>query len=119
MKLEIKRKIINFFQAIKLKILKEKRIFVGMVGVDSGRIIIVDPSYRNEITEKMSYEEFGTKNYHQFKFKNNDIPLAIGVHAGFGDGMYAVYVHVKDIQNVVVPVVIKAEIIFIGDEYNE
>ena len=97
-----------------------KRKVIGQVGVDSGSILISDPSYINDhfsiegddiyniYPERDRYRQISTK-----ATKNTiKIPIAMKLQTGYGDGMYPVTAHYNRDGRIA-----KVEITF--DEYFE
>ena len=94
-----------------------KKKIIGQVGVDSGSILISDPSYINDhfsiegddiYPDKDRYRQISTK-----KTKNTiKIPIAMTLNTGWGDGVYPVTAHYNKDGRIA-----KVEIVF--DEYFE
>jgi hypothetical protein len=88
----------------------EKWKKIGVVGVDSGQLMICDPCY---IGSEWKEEKYGKKVKHDFSYngicqktiKNNTAQInyhngnpgiAVAFQSGFGDGCYEVYAKEKD-----------------------
>ena len=76
---------------------------LGVVGVDSGQLILMDPSYIQDIVEADSgafYEEVcrvtGAEQGGQLKYAHGDDGLAVAFTSGFGDGTYEVWAYYVD-----------------------
>lgn len=83
---------------------KTKWLELGVVGVDSGQLLIVDPCYLNEHKQVSSYEGilktrgFPDKmNYAvQLKYDLGHDGLGVVFNSGLGDGVYKVYGKMKN-----------------------
>lgn len=81
-----------------------KWIELGVVGVDSGQLLIIDPCYFNEHKLVSSYEEIlkargfpDKRNYaDQLKYDLGHDGLGVVFDSGIGDGIYKVYGKLKD-----------------------
>ena len=97
-----------------------KKKIIGQVGVDSGSLLISDPSYINDhfsIEGDDIYDIYPDKDRHRQistkKTKNTiKIPIAMTVQTGWGDGVYPVTAHYHTDGRIA-----KVEIVF--DEYFE
>ena len=97
-----------------------KKKIIGQVGVDSGSILISDPSYINDhfsIEGDDIYDIYPDKDRHRQistkKTKNTiKIPIAMTVQTGWGDGVYPVTAHYNKDGRIA-----QVEIVF--DEYFE
>jgi hypothetical protein len=75
-----------------------KKEIIGQIGVDSGSILISDPSYINDcfsIQGEDIYKIYPEKKRHlqiNTKATNNTmkIPIAVTLRTGYGDGVYPV-----------------------------
>ena len=69
-----------------------KYVKLGVVGVDSGQLIVCDPCYISEdsIKDVLSYDTIcSTK--HQLNYRLGHAGLGVVFSSGFGDGIYGVY----------------------------
>ena len=97
-----------------------KRKIIGQVGVDSGSILISDPSYINDafsIQGDDIYDIYPDKQRHRQistrKTKNTiRVLIAMTLQTGYGDGVYPVTAHYNKDGRIA-----KVEIVF--DEYFE
>lgn len=79
-----------------------KWIKIGMVGVDSGRLVIIDPCYRKmlpEIEEDGIIWKSGIAPMIQYHFPKGHPGLGVSFSTGLGDGIYDVYGKVKKLKN--------------------
>lgn len=98
-----------------------ERILVGRIGVDTGRIILCDPSYIPEqhlvervhgrtpeqlraISEAQTRDDAAALNladylFYQIPFLAGREGAAVVVYSGLGDGFYPVYATVMEIEN--------------------
>jgi len=78
-----------------------KKMIIGQVGVDSGSILISDPSYINDafsIEGDDIYDIYPDKDRHRqisTRASKNTIriPIAMTLQTGWGDGVYPVTAH--------------------------
>ncbi len=67
---------------------------IGMVGVDSGTLMLIDPCYATDFTNK-DYEEFVVDKCNekvvQVPFRKGHTGRAVLFHSGIGDGCYDVF----------------------------
>jgi len=78
-----------------------KKMIIGQVGVDSGSILISDPSYINDafsIEGDDIYDIYPDQDRHRQistkETKNTTrIPIAMTLQTGYGDGVYPVTAH--------------------------
>jgi hypothetical protein len=82
----------------------DRRVQLGVVGVDSGTLIVVDPSYIESEWESADGEGktneaidvalsgFGG----QLNYRVGHPGLAVAFPSGFGDGMYEVWATIRD-----------------------
>lgn len=97
-----------------------KKMIIGQVGVDSGSLLISDPSYINDafsIQGDDIYDIYPDKDrYRQISTKATKntikIPIAMTLQTGYGDGVYPVTAHYNRDGRIA-----KVEITF--DEYFE
>lgn len=74
---------------------------IGVVGVDSGTLIVLDPCYMEEnfetwdegLCDKVIALTDNEKQAGQFNFKKGHAGLAVVFNSGMGDGLYPVYAH--------------------------
>ena len=110
--------------------MKEERIKLGVVGVDSGQLLISDPCYidsqwqNEEFDEKKVKSNFSynacckktlKENGGQLNFQLGHPGVGVVFSSGFGDGVYEVYATVKDYGNQGGKRISKVEIILIED----
>ena len=96
-----------------------RRIKLGVVGVDSGALVIVDPcNLESEWTRgsadqaiAMAIAGFGG----QLNYKMGHPGLAVAFRSGFGDGTYEVWATIRDCGKWGERVA-KVEVIFISDD---
>lgn len=91
---------------------KEGWYHIGMVGVDSGQLMICDPCYIDSEWKNEDFEGFDEKPKHNFSYaaackashsgtnqlnyKRGHEGVAVVSTTGFGDGEYPVYAFYKD-----------------------
>jgi len=89
---------------------KIEKIKIGVCGVDSGQLLVIDPCYIDSEWKKGDNpeEDFGGGTYAecckktiegkfgQLKFKRGHDGLGCVFSTGFGDGLYPVYAYIKD-----------------------
>ena len=84
-----------------------EEVKIGVVGVDSGQLMICDPCYlseyentayspENEDPSKFTYDTVcrktvGEPGYGQLEFSQGNPGLAVAFSSGYGDGLYPVY----------------------------
>ena len=94
--------------------MKDKRIKIGVVGVDSGQLVICDPCYikhNGEQSELNDYDELLKKKaesgngdlnkadeYAQLCFDMGHEGLGVVFDSGIGDGVYNVYATIGEIS---------------------
>ncbi len=74
---------------------------IGVVGVDSGTLIILDPgniednfeSWDEGLCDKVISLTDNEKQAGQFNYKRGHAGLAVVFNSGMGDGIYPVYAH--------------------------
>jgi len=90
--------------------MKVKKIKIGVVGVDSGQILVCDPCYIASQWKETPYS-FGTERTHEFSYdgccketvsspdgggqlnyKEGHPGAGVVVRSGYGDGVYPVYI---------------------------
>jgi hypothetical protein len=79
---------------------KEKWVKLGVVGVDSGRLMVCDPSYLGEErglnkARDLSWEDEELDRSHQLNYKLGHPGLAVVFSSGLGDGLYDVLGRMK------------------------
>ena len=94
-----------------------KKKIIGSVGVDSGSILISDPSYINDAFSIEGDDIYPDKERHkqistQATKNTIKIPIAMTLQTGWGDGVYPVTAHYNKDGRIA-----KVEITF--DEYFE
>ena len=69
-----------------------KYVKLGVVGVDSGQLMVCDPCYISEdsIKDILSYDTICATE-HQLNYRLGHAGLGVVFPSGFGDGLYAVY----------------------------
>ena len=71
---------------------KLRKVHIGVIGVDTGRVILGDPGYilpRSDLSIGLGNEQLkGTD--HQLEFKPGVPGLAVVLESGDGDGLYPV-----------------------------
>ena len=82
------------------KSMKNKWILIGVVGVDSGRLTISDPCYKEHLAKKGEEDgiiwDSDIASMIQYHFPLGHKGLGVSFLTGFGDGSYEVYGFVKD-----------------------
>ena len=82
----------------------EKKKLIGVVGVDSGQVMICDPSYRNEHIEIAAKAPQGYPPFDlgedsesvQLYFRAGHAGAGVVSRSGYGDGIYPVYATIND-----------------------
>jgi len=94
---------------------KDKWVKIGVVGVDSGQLMVCDPCY---IDGQWESEEFKSgapakksfsynavcqavhedKMFGQLNFKMGHPGVAVGFNSGIGDGLYPVFARIADVD---------------------
>jgi hypothetical protein len=71
-----------------------QKVHIGVIGVDTGRVILGDPGYLlpgGELSIVLGNEHLqGAKQLEQLEFKPGVPGLAVVVESGYGDGLYPV-----------------------------
>ena len=89
--------------------MKEKRVYLGSFGVDSGQVLICDPCYIDSEWEKgdktkedsFSYDGCGNKSSAhggELRFKMGHLGAGVVSSTGFGDGTYEVWAIIQDYE---------------------
>lgn len=79
--------------------MKGKWIKIGVCGVDTGRLMIIDPCYRGMLSEKEEdgiIWDSGIAPMIQYHYPKGHAGLGVSFSTGFGDGCYDVYGLVED-----------------------
>lgn len=72
---------------------------IGVVGVDSGHLVICDPCYieSGEVSYKdVMHDDVLEKGYSQLDYKMGHAGAGVVFTSGWGDGLYTVYAKIKD-----------------------
>lgn len=94
-----------------------KRIKLGIVGVDSGQLLIVDPAYLDDwdnkddnfeepkshlsygkVSKLTLYSDYHSENQGQLLYERGHAGLGVAFRSGLGDGVYAVFGYLKDVD---------------------
>ena len=97
----------------KIKVVKTFKQ-IGVVGVDSGTLMIIDPCYVEDnlekwndgLCDKVINLTDNEKQAGQMNYKKGHEGLAVVFNSGMGDGLYPVYAHYQDDR------ITKIEIVF-------
>lgn len=87
--------------------MKNKRVRIGIVGVDSGQLVVCDPCYINHDDEQKELNDYETllkkrgiddnrvkgktEKYTQLNYDKGHEGLGVVFDTGLGDGVYEVY----------------------------